>query len=428
MTAELEAENTTLLQFLYACPAGLIEFSAAGDIGLINPVAMGLLLPIAGRPFVTNLFEVMDGCAPELLNMIQQFAPSHGTVCDSHRIVTGRGGQSAVLACSIVKLTEERFIATLSDVTEQVAREKRLKQAEVWFASLLDGIDDVAVLSLDVDGCIDGVTSSVVRQTGFTEADLLGRPFESFARPDRASAMPLPGEAIAIARRDGWHLQEGWHARGDGSRYWCQRLVAVRDNSDGTTAGFTLVVRAVTRQGRDAADLRRMLTRDHLTGVSNRAHFFEAAERHLARCLRDSRSLALIVLDVDHFKQVNDEHGHAAGDKVLCEVARRCESELRPEDVFARLGGEEFVVLLPGATLVAAAAVAERLRIALASNAFDIGGIGLHITASFGCSALDATTTASLAGLLAAADTALYQAKRAGRNRVALSQAGQVAA
>lgn len=428
MTPDLEAENAALLQFLYACPAGLIEFSADGTIGMVNPAAMGLLMPIANRPFVINLFDVMDRCAPELRNLVQQFAPLQGTICDGHRIVTGRGEQSAVLACSIVKLAQDRYVATLSDVTEQVARERRLKQAETWFASLLDGVDDVAVLSLDANGCIDAVTPSATRQTGFTEAELLGKPFEWFDRPDRASAVPLPGEAIAVAQRDGWHLHEGWHALADGGRYWCQRLIAVRDETAGAVAGYTLVIRAVTRQGRDAADLRRMLTRDHLTGASNRAHFFEMAERQLMRALRDDGALALVVLDVDHFKRVNDEHGHAAGDVVLREVARRCKAELRPQDIFARLGGEEFVVLLPSTPLVEASAVAERLRASLAREPINADGIQLCITASFGCSALDADPATSLAGLLAAADSALYRAKRAGRDRVALSNANQAAA
>ena len=428
MTTELEAENSALLQFLYACPAGLIEFSATGTIGMVNPAAMGLLLPIAGRPFVVNLFDVLEGCAPELRNMVQQFTAAQGAICDGHRIVTGRGERASVLACSVSRLTRDRYLATLSDVTEQVARERRLKQAETWFASLLDGIDDVAVLSLDAEGCIELATPSATRQTGFAEDALLGRPFESFDCPDRASAMPLPGEAIAVARRDGWHLHEGWHALADGGRYWCQRLIAVRNHADGDPDGFTMVIRAVTRQHRDAADLRRMLTRDHLTGASNRAHLFETAERHLLRALRSGEPLSLTLLDVDHFKRVNDEHGHAAGDVVLREVSRRCEGQLRPEDLFARLGGEEFVVLMPDTSLAAACATAERLRASLASEAFDVEGVPLRVTASFGCSTVDPGAASSLAGLLAAADGALYRAKRAGRDRVVAAGPDQVAA
>ncbi|RYB05927.1 sensor domain-containing diguanylate cyclase [Lichenibacterium ramalinae] len=427
MATDIETENTALLQFLYACPAGLVEFSAAGVIGMINPAAMGLLLPMAGRPFVANLFDVFEGCAPELRNMVQQFAAPQGTICEGHRIITGRGARSSVLACSVSKLTEDRYVATLSDVTEQVARERRLKQAETWFASLLDGIDDVAVLSIDATGCIDAAMPSATRQTGFAETELVGRCFAAFDRPDRASATLQPGEAIAVARRDGWHLHEGWHALADGGRYWCQRLIALRHPSDGVAQGFAMILRAVTRQHRDAADLRRMLTRDHLTGASNRAHFFETAERQILRSLRDGTPLALVLLDVDLFKRVNDEHGHAAGDAVLREVARRCEAGLRPEDLFARLGGEEFVALMPEASLSAASVVAERLRASLAAQQMEAGGIPLRITASFGCSALGGGIT-SLADLLAAADGALYVAKRTGRDRVVASDPGQAAA
>lgn len=325
-------------------------------------------------------------------------------------------------------MTQDLYLATLSDVTEQVARERRLKQAETWFASLLDGIDDIAVLSLDAQGCIDTATPSATRQTGFTESELLGRSFETFDRPERASATPQPGEAIAVARRDGWHLHEGWHALADGGRYWCQRLIAVRDHADGVADRFVMVVRAVTRQQRDVADLRRMLTRDHLTGASNRAHFFETAERQLLRSLRGHEPLALVLLDIDHFKRVNDEHGHAAGDVVLREIARRCEAELRPEDVFARLGGEEFAVLMPGTSLAAVSDVAERLRVLLASRPIDVDGMLLSVTASFGCSAVGTGAPRSLADFLAAADGALYVAKRAGRDRVACADPNQAVA
>ena len=428
MSTELEAENAALLQFLYACPAGLLEFSADGTLGLVNPAAMGLLLPVAGRPFVVNLFDVMEGCAPELRNIVQGFAPPQGSVCDGHRIITGRGEGSTVLSCSIAKLARDRYVATLSDVTEQVARERRLKEAETWFASLLDGIDDVAVLSLDAAGCIAAVTPSATRQTGFPAPALLGRSFAAFDRPDRASATPSAGEAITVARRDGWHLHEGWHALADGGRYWCQRLIAVRDQADGEAAGFAMVIRAVTRRQGDAADLRRMLTRDHLTGASNRAHFFETAERLRQRALREGEPMALVLLDIDHFKRVNDAHGHAAGDAVLREVARRCAAELRPEDLFARLGGEEFVVLMPEAGLAAACGVAEGLRAALAARPVEAEGLVLPVTASFGCCSLDAGEGRALADLLAAADAALYDAKRAGRDRVAAAGPDQAAA
>jgi diguanylate cyclase (GGDEF)-like protein len=426
VTTELEVENQALLQFLYACPSGLVEFDGNGTIAIINPAAMNLLMPIVGRPPVTNLFQIMDGCAPELRNMIHDFPWPRGMICEGHRIMTGLSERSPVLACTVMKLRQDRFSGMLLDVTEQVARERRLKQAEIWFASLVDNVEDVAVLSLDETGHINAVTPAVLRQTCFTEAALLGQPFESFDRPDPDAPMPLPGEAIVAAQREGWHLHEGWHARADGSRYWCQRLIAVRRRVDETVEGYTMVLRAVARKGIDAADLCRMLTHDHLTGVGNRAYFFDEAERQLHRSLRDGSPIALILLDIDYFKRVNDEHGHVAGDVVLREVARRCTEGLRPDDIFARLGGEEFIALLPATPLPEAGVIAERLRNCLAREPVDIGDVQLSITASFGCSALGMGVSMTLNDLITAADSAMYCAKRGGRNQVALSSAEEM--
>ena len=125
----------------------------------------------------------------------------------------------------------------------------------------------------------------------------------------------------------------------------------------------------------------------------------------------------MVALDIDHFKQVNDGHGHAAGDAALQAVARTCQSLLRTGDTFARLGGEEFVVLLPSTDLGAAVKLAERLRASIAAIELQACDQVLTITASFGC-AVTADPSTTLTELLTAADALLYVAKRNGRNRV----------
>ncbi|NEU14623.1 diguanylate cyclase [Methylobacterium sp. BTF04] len=430
MLTDLEAENTALLQFLYACPTGLIEFAADGTVGMANPIAMQLLLPISGAPFVTNLFEALSSCAPDLRNLLDAFEPGHGTVCEGHRIFVGGGkGRATVLACTIVKMSAERYIATLGDISKQVVQERRLKEAETWFASLLDGIDDVAVMSLDEAGRIDAVTPSILRQTALAPENLIGLPLEAIERPDAVSSAPSVGEALVTAQRDGWHLYEGWHVHGTCERYWCQRLVTVRHDQDGEGGqlGYTVVLRAVTRQGRDATELRNLLTRDHLTGAGNRAHFFEMAERELARFRRYATGFAIVAMDIDHFKRINDTEGHAAGDAVLQELTRRCKAELRPQDTFARLGGEEFGILLPGGSLDEAVRIAERVRRVVSEVPFAFGGKGLSVTASFGCVAPE-TSGQALANLMASADEALYRAKHGGRDQVAIAGRNRAAA
>lgn len=168
----------------------------------------------------------------------------------------------------------------------------------------------------------------------------------------------------------------------------------------------------------DLAALADLARRDALTGLANRRAFEEALQREVARARRSGGALALVVLDIDHFKLVNDTYGHAAGDAVLSEVAARAQRALRAEDLLARIGGEELAALLPGATLAAAAEVAERIRHAVSGSAFRAGDDAIAVTVSLGCAAL-AADEREAAALLARADARLYDAKHAGRNRVA---------
>ncbi|MCW2241639.1 GGDEF domain-containing protein [Azospirillum canadense] len=164
------------------------------------------------------------------------------------------------------------------------------------------------------------------------------------------------------------------------------------------------------------AELRYLADTDVLTGAKNRRAFTALAERELARHQRYHRALSLIMMDLDHFKAVNDEHGHAAGDAVLIEVIRRCRDGLRRHDAIGRLGGEEFAILLPETGLSQAREVAERLRQSIAAaSIFAPDGQALAVTASMGIAALGAGDL--LDSLLSRADHALYQAKECGRNR-----------
>jgi diguanylate cyclase (GGDEF)-like protein/PAS domain S-box-containing protein len=426
MSAELEDQVTELLEFLYACPVGLIELTADGTIGLVNPLAMQLLLPIAPGGLIGNFFRLIEGYSPELRHIITAFEAPHGVVLEGHRIFIHAGGKNGVadplvVACTLVKLDDHRFIATLADISKQMIQERRLKQAETWFATLLDSVNDYAVISLDRHGIIDGVNAAAARQTGFSQSAMMNCPLDALDTPENGSANYSADEQIAIAQRDGWHLDEGWRERPNGERYWCQRLVASRSEDDGSNSrvitGYTVILRDVTRNGSDSVKLKARLTTDHLTGVCNRAHFFEVAERERRRCASHHQPIAVIALDIDHFKQVNDNYGHAIGDIALKGLATTCKGLIRTNDTFARLGGEEFVVLLPSTDMAAAVSLAERLRTAISATPLKAGDTFLTITASFGCAtATDPKTT--ITDLLTAADDLLYVAKRSGRNRV----------
>lgn len=169
----------------------------------------------------------------------------------------------------------------------------------------------------------------------------------------------------------------------------------------------------ISHRHRMTLELQVLADTDALTGVPNRRSFFQQA----GALLRAGQPLAVLLLDVDHFKLVNDRHGHAFGDEVLVEIAKRCRAALRSGDVLARLGGEEFAVLLPGQDEANATAVAERLRQAMANSAAVGPSDRKPVTVSIG-GACAVTGEFPLEELLLRADRALYAAKRAGRNCV----------
>lgn len=163
-----------------------------------------------------------------------------------------------------------------------------------------------------------------------------------------------------------------------------------------------------------------MARTDYLTGLLNRRAFMDRVVGELHRAVRQQSSMGVIIGDIDHFKNVNDQYGHQAGDLVLQEVAKLLQSNCRPYDFIGRYGGEEFIACLPGATLEDTFAIAERMRLSLAEQPILLPdqGATLTVTASFGVSALEAGSSVSDDELIRWADDALYIAKGNGRNRV----------
>jgi diguanylate cyclase (GGDEF)-like protein len=165
------------------------------------------------------------------------------------------------------------------------------------------------------------------------------------------------------------------------------------------------------------AQLEHLASTDPLTGAANRREFMQRAEQEIARVLRNHNPLCLLSMDLDHFKKVNDEHGHQMGDEVLKSVIQVCEHVLRPGDSLGRIGGEEFAILLPETEFSEAFSVAERLRSAIEHHQTQSNGITVKCTASIGIAAFDPQQDL-LKDLIKKADDQLYLAKNNGRNRV----------
>jgi diguanylate cyclase (GGDEF)-like protein len=159
-------------------------------------------------------------------------------------------------------------------------------------------------------------------------------------------------------------------------------------------------------------------TTDPLTKTFNRRYFFEKSQGELLKTGSNGEQIAFLLFDIDHFKNINDLHGHLAGDQILQGLAGLCFENLRSEDILGRFGGEEFVILLPNMNIEKAKGVAERLRAIISQTPIATDAGDISITVSIGVSVMDASKSVSLDTLLSRADKAMYSAKQAGRNQV----------
>lgn len=237
-----------------------------------------------------------------------------------------------------------------------------------------------------------------------------------------ASAQERDGFARALAEDGSVRGFQAELTRPDGSKFWAQISASLLPPADGEPQRTSLVcvVADISERRRMLDEIYRLARTDSLTGLWNRGRFMDLARRELARARRASTPLSLIMVDADHFKRINDTHGHEAGDDALRCLARVLSVSVREEDLVARLGGEEFVVLLPGAELPGALAVAERIRTAIRMCGVRCrSGACFSLTVSQGVAHSQAARD-TLEHLLRCADAALYAAKNAGRDRVEL--------
>jgi two-component system, cell cycle response regulator len=220
--------------------------------------------------------------------------------------------------------------------------------------------------------------------------------------------------------RDGRHVIEDRGSRN--GTYVQGRLIKCAELSGGDLIqlGPRTSLRYECMDRRQEALLKQLYessTRDGLTGAFNRKYYNDRLAGEVAFARRHATQIGLILFDIDHFKSVNDRYGHPAGDVVLRQLAARVTQQLRSEDLFARIGGEEFAVVLRGIPLHGCVHLAERLRAVAAAQPIVVDGRALHVTMSLGCAVL-AGDTVSATELTSMADERLYEAKRGGRNRV----------
>ena len=308
------------------------------------------------------------------------------------------------------------FVSFQRDISERHDMERALTASERLYRSIHDNVQEaIFLVRLDGDGFIYvGNNPRHEQTTGLTADRLRGARPRDILPPDMAEAV-CANYLRCVAERRTIRYEEVLDLPA-GRRHWATSLAPVFDDAGQVDMIVGLSV-DVTEQKHAEAELRRLATTDALTALANRRHFLDRAAQELSRVRRYGTPSAFVMLDIDHFKRINDTWGHATGDIVLRRMAAVLGAAVRETDLVGRLGGEEFGVLLPEAGLEAALALAERLREAVTMEEVPVDGESLRFSASFGVTLLHADDD-SVDMPMARADAALYAAKFAGRNRV----------
>lgn len=268
------------------------------------------------------------------------------------------------------------------------------------------------------------VSPSVKRLRGYTPEEVMALPVEEALTPESAKrvadAMQAMMDRLTAGERPPLtRVTEVDQPHRDGRIIPTEVVTTYILNKEGKPVSILGITRDITERRKAQAELERLANTDTLTGLANRRQFMSVAETELARAQRYHYPLSVFMMDIDHFKVVNDNHGHQTGDRVLKALAELLQDALREVDAVARIGGEEFAALLSHTELAAAMDVANRLRQRVAALAVPMEqGLPLRITLSIGVAAISPTRPMNVDTLLHQADQALYEAKRGGRNQV----------
>ncbi|WP_375305395.1 diguanylate cyclase [Bradyrhizobium sp. A11] len=321
------------------------------------------------------------------------------------------------------------LIAVIGAVlVRQLQRGQRMAAAlvekEAHFRLLAEGSSDM-VTRIGLDEHLRYVSPSSVRVVGWRPNQLIGTPALAGINPEDLPAVQAVVDAMKRGEREEARLTYRNSHRQNGE-VWLESTMRVTRKDNGRVDGVVAISRDISEHKKLETRLETLAIEDSLTGLANRRRFDERLKEEWARAYRDRSSLALLMIDVDHFKAYNDEYGHPAGDACLRLVAKIIAAETqRAGDLAARYGGEEFAMLLPNTDAVGCAQVGERIRKAIhdAGLVHDSNQAAGCVTASVGGATCRPALerTAGVSSLVEAADRALYAAKDAGRNRLMMS-------
>ncbi len=318
------------------------------------------------------------------------------------------------------RLLARAFSRNGSDSPREVSPDQQLRLA---FDQAL-----IPLAILDMDGAMLRVNRSLCELFARPAEELLGHDLQDFTHPEHSGDDIEPVRQMLSGERR-VHVREKRYLRADGVDVWAEVAISLIRYADETPSHYVIQIQDITARREHEAELRRMADHDPLTGLRNRRGFYDRLTQHAAHVERYEPIGALLMLDLDNFKDHNDTHGHVVGDELLTTVAQGLESRLRTTDVVGRYGGDEFVALLPEAGRDEAQTVAEALIDQIAGTRLPSGlELGRPIGASIGIVCFEMIGALPAGAALICADRAMYEAKNSGGNRYSVYVPGPASA
>lgn len=382
------------------------------------------------RREVRGRLSLSHVCLPDDLESVGQhflslFAGRVRTQSQEYRLRRKDGALFwGLVSLSIVdECNDERkwVVAMVTDIDAQKNSERALRESEERLRFITENTLD-AVWQLDANGRVTWVNGADERMRGQGRDEVIGARFRDLICPDGYATydqVMRHGSGDGDGRVIRFEIEM---CRQDGSAIWAEANFQAIRGPHGNIEGYIGVTRDASHHRALHDRLREETLRDPLTGLFNRRFLDESFDRELARARRDNLPLALLMIDIDHFKQLNDTYGHPAGDEIIRRVGRLIQSRARSGDLPCRYGGEEFLLVLPNMALATAVERAEEWRVAFANDWSVIGNHAVAVTVSIGVAVFPCHGGTSKA-LVEAVDQALYAAKRGGRNRVVAATA-----
>ena len=329
-------------------------------------------------------------------------------------VFLSKNGESIYLEGMVNCRFENGEAISTRSIFRNVGEEYKARDFQKTVVSIFEKTREGVAIT-DKGRAITFINNAFTKITGYSEKEALGKSIHQIL-PNIENVSTNPEEMKAALKENGYWQGELWTKRKNAEKYPLQITINAISNTAGKVTNYACLFSDIGERKESEKQMQYLATHDTLTDLPNREMFFARAKDSILKAKEKEEKLAVLFLDLDGFKYVNDQYGHHAGDLLLKLIAKRLRNRTREEDIVSRFGGDEFAILLNRINSVEEAKKTSEAILKILASPFNLGGFSVQITASIGISLY--TDNTDIAFLLIEADKAMYEAKRLGKNRV----------